>query len=212
LRSNEIEAYKLKLKLTREQRDVLVGLLLGDAHLETQNRGKTYRLKIEYSSRSREYCDHIYEIFREWVLTPPRRKLVNSNGHHSTNVAFSTVSHAAFRFYAQQFYMEGKKKVPSMIKKLLSPRGLAYWYMDDGSMKSKQSKGLILNTQGFDRQELKILIKVLEEKFGLDVRERRQSDGYQIYISGNSFERFLALVDDWVIPSTRYKIPEARRT
>ena len=212
MRSNEIEAYKLKLKLTREQRDVLVGLLLGDAHLETQNRGKTYRLKIEYSSRSREYCDHIYEIFREWVLTPPRRKLVNSNGHHSTNVAFSTVSHAAFRFYAQQFYMEGKKKVPSMIKKLLSPRGLAYWYMDDGSMKSKQSKGLILNTQGFDRQELKILIKVLEEKFGLDVRERRQSDGYQIYISGNSFERFLALVDDWVIPSTRYKIPEARRT
>jgi len=212
LRSNEIEAYKRKLKLTRKQRDVLVGLLLGDGHLETRNNGKTYRLKIEYSNKNKEYCDHVYEVFQEWVLTPPRERNVSSNGHHSMNVAFSTVSHGAFRFYGQQFYKEGKKHVPSMINKLLTQRGLAYWYMDDGSMKSKQSKGVIINTQGFERLELKTLIDTMKDKFDLEAWERRQRDGYQIYISGRSFERFLALVDKLIIPSMRYKIPEARRT
>ena len=45
--SRDIEEYKQHLKLTRTQREVLVGLLLGDGHLETQNGGRTYRLKIE---------------------------------------------------------------------------------------------------------------------------------------------------------------------
>jgi len=109
MHSNEIEAYKSKLKLSREQREILVGLLLGDAHLETQNGGRTYRLKVEYSVKNKDYCQHIYEVFKEWVLTPPREKTVRRGEHQSVNVTFSTVSHGAFRFYAKQFYKDGKR-------------------------------------------------------------------------------------------------------
>ena len=38
-----------------------------------------------------------------------------------------------------------QKIVPSNIQDLLTPRGLAYWIMDDGSL---QNKGLHLNTYG----------------------------------------------------------------
>ena len=38
------------------------------------------------------------------------------------------------------------KIVPLNIKNLLTPRGLAYWIMVDGSL---QNKGLHLNTYGF---------------------------------------------------------------
>jgi len=210
--SNEIEAYKRDLKLSREQRDVLVGLLLGDGHLETQNGGKTYRLKIEYAIKNGDYCRHVYEIFREWVLTPPRERVVKSGEHQSVNLVFSTVSHGAFRFYAQQFYKDGKKVVPSMIKRLLKAQGLAYWFMDDGSVKSDQSKGVILNTQGFSRQEVERLIDVLKSTFELDAWERRQKEGYQIYISGYSLEKLLDQINKWIHPSMRYKIPKARRT
>jgi hypothetical protein len=34
-----------------------------------------------------------------------------------------------------------------LIRRWLTPKSLAYWYMDDGSFKSKSSKGTILNTQ-----------------------------------------------------------------
>lgn len=212
MRSNEIEAYKHKLKLSRNQRDILVGLLLGDAHLETQNSGRTYRLKVEYSIKNKDYCQHIYEIFKDWVLTPPRERTVKSGEHQSTNIVFSTLSHEAFRFYAQQFYKDGKKIVPSIVTKLLTEQGVAYWFMDDGSIKSGQSKGIIFNTQGFTRPDVKKLIGALENKFGLDAWERKQKEGYQIYLSGKSLDKFLALVDRWIIESMRYKIPKARRT
>lgn len=212
MRSKSIEDYKSKLKLSRKQRDILVGLMLGDGHLETQNQGKTYRLKIEYAAAKSDYCQQIYEIFQEWVLTPPKPRSKNSSGHLSQNIAFSTLSHGAFRFYAQQFYLDGRKVVPSRIKKLLTPIGLAYWFMDDGSIKSKHSKGVILNTQGFNKREVMALAELLESKFQLLASERRQKDGYQIYISGRSYERFVATVGDLIHPSMKYKLPEARRT
>lgn len=210
--SKEIENYKAALKLTRKQREILVGLMLGDGHLESQNRGKTYRLKLEYCVKNSEYCQHLHEVFREWVLRPPKKKSKSCNGHLSSNIAFSTVSHGAFRFYARQFYRDGKKVVPTMTHKLLTARGLAYWFMDDGSMKSAQSKGTILNTQGFNRQEVAMLVDLLEDKFKLNAKERRQKEGYQIYISGNSYEELLSLIGNLIHPSMRYKIPTPRRT
>ena len=38
MRSKEIEVYKQKLRLSDYQKEILVGLLLGDGHLETQNK------------------------------------------------------------------------------------------------------------------------------------------------------------------------------
>jgi len=47
---------------------------------------------------------------------------------------------------------------------LLIPTGLAYWIMGDGSM---HNKGLHLSVYAFSSEELNLLIKVLEHKFGL---------------------------------------------
>jgi len=84
--------------------------------------------------------------------------------------------------------------------------------MDDGSIKSNQSKGVVFNTQGFTKRDIERLIGVLKSKFGLDAWERKQKEGYQIYISGNSLEKFLTETERWIYQSMRYKIPKARRT
>src|SRR5436309_12661255 len=97
--SREIEHRKSSLKLSDTQREMLIGLILGDAHLETQNEGRTYRLKFEYGSKQREYANHLYESFRDWILTPPQ---IKADATHD-NIWLQTVSHAAFRFYAHQF-------------------------------------------------------------------------------------------------------------
>ena len=213
MRSRAIEDYKRTLELSSLQREVLVGLLLGDACLETQNGGRTYRLKIEQCARQQAYIDHLYSLFHEWVLTPPGARLKRaSNGSVTTNFAFQTVSHPALRFYAQQFYADGRKRVPGLVHHWLTPRGLSYWFMDDGSLKSSQSKGVILNTHCFEQQDVDVLAKTLRDLFGLQVTPRRQPDGVQLYVSGRSFEIFSAMVDPYVIPEMRYKLPLARRT
>ena len=210
MRSRAIEELKRELKLTSEQREVLVGLLLGDGCLESQNGGRTYRLKIEQSKAHEAYVTALYGLFERWTLSPPRVRVVNSRGHISENIAFGTVSHVDLRFYANQFYLERKKCVPLMIGELLTPRGLAFWFMDDGSIKSKESKGVILNTQGFADECVLRLIRVLQEKFGLQCWKREQKDGGQIYISGHSFEKFVEIVDPYMVPEMRYKIPPPR--
>ena len=129
MHSRSIEQYKRGLRLTEANQEILVGLLLGDGCLETQNGGRTYRLKIEQSARHEAYVRHIHSLFSEWVLTPPRRRLSRaSNGTITINWAFQTVSHAAFQPFGLQFYGGGRKKVPEPIADSLTPRGFAYWF------------------------------------------------------------------------------------
>lgn len=212
MRSNELESYKCTLALTEEQHEILVGILLGDAHLETQNHGRTFRLKLEQSEFHEPYINYLHEIFSAWVRTSPRAKRKVRNGVETKNMWFQTLSHGAFRFYAQQFYTDGRKRVPELVHRWLSPRGLAFWYMDDGSVKSRQSKGVIFNTQGFSRGDVERLCHVLEQQFVLRANVRKQGDGFQIYVSGESFEQFSSLVSPYIIPEMRYKIPAARQT
>jgi len=213
MHSREIETYKTTLKLNDEQREVLVGLLLGDACLESRNGGRTFRLKIEQSAQHEAYVRHLYELFEPWVLTGPRERIKRaSNGSETASWGFSTLSHGAFRFFGQQFYADGRKRVPELIHRWLTARGLTYWYMDDGSMKSNQSKGVIFNTQAFERAEVERLTEVLRTRFELQAGVRQQSDGYQIYVSGRSYERFAQWIDTFLISGMRYKLPQARRT
>ena len=49
--------------------------------------------------------------------------------------------------------------------------------------------------------------------FGLKSSERKQKDGYQIYVSSvESFERFKEIIEPYVLDSMRYKIPIDRIT
>ena len=213
MHSRAIEQYKRGLRLTEAHQEILVGLLLGDGCLETQNAGRTYRLKIEQSARHEAYVRHIHELFSEWVLRPPRRRLSRaSNGTISINWAFQTVSHEAFQPFGLQFYGGGRKKVPGLIADLLTPRGFAYWFMDDGSMKSAESKGVVLNTQAYTAGDVERLIAVLRSRCGLQAKIREQSDGPQIYVAGRSYERVSEVIEPFLLEEMRYKMPHARRT
>ncbi|MBI2674495.1 MAG: hypothetical protein HY505_02865 [Candidatus Yanofskybacteria bacterium] len=210
MRSNIIEAYKQGLKLSDKQREVLIGLLLGDGHLETQNNGRTYRLKIEHSYLQKEYVDWLYQVFKDWVLTSPKEKEQTVLGIKYNKYYFSTVSHGAFRFYAQQFYKEKKKVLPKLIKKWLSPIVMAVWFMDDGSVKSKRHRALILNTQSFSKSELQTLVGILEERFGVRMvlrkQSRKQVEIYQLITTSESVERFVEIIKPYILPSMRYKL------
>lgn len=224
----ELVAIRNRLKLTRVQRDVLVGLLLGDGHLQTQDGGGTYRLVYSQGGgRKLAYLNHVHHLFTEWALTPPRRvpprswplegveEFEGKRFENGESWAFSTVSHGSLRFYGKGFYRNGKKVVPKTIHRLLTSRGLAYWYMDDGSIKSKQSKGVILNTHSFSLSEVERLCGALQSKMLIVATPRPQRVGgevrHHIYISGRSYERLAELICPFLLPEMMYKFPPPRR-
>lgn len=204
--SKEIEAHKKTLSLNELQREILVGLMLGDGHLETQNNGKTYRLKVEQSAKKAEYVKWLYENFENFILNKPKIKDKTRSGIVTKNIWFATLSHGSFRFYAQQFYVNGKKIIPKIIGKLLTPIGIAVWFMDDGSIKSKFHKAKIINTQCFDKKEVLLLIKILKDKFKIDAKLREQKEGYQIYILSESVDKFRKIIEKYIIDSMKYKL------
>jgi hypothetical protein len=64
--SKLLKEYKDSLyRLSQFQYEALIGLLLGDASLQTQNKGKTYRVKFEWGNNSKAYVDHVYALFNE---------------------------------------------------------------------------------------------------------------------------------------------------
>lgn len=72
MRSRKIERYKKNLFLADRQKQILIGSLLGDAHIESYYRPEVARLKIEHSYKQREYVDWLYSEFREWNQMSPR--------------------------------------------------------------------------------------------------------------------------------------------
>ena len=206
MNTKEIREYKKTLRLTDIQRSILVGTLLGDGHLETQDGGKTYRLKIEHQLAQKDYLEWIYEQFREWV-TGGIRKRIKKNGYEY--VLFDTYSHASFRFYAQQFYLNGTKVIPRLISKLLDPIVLAIWFMDDGSWKSDHHKTFIIHTLGYGKRDLESVQKVLKEKFGIETSLHSQKGKYwRLYIKSESANTFKELIEPYTsqIPSMKNKM------
>ena len=85
--------------------------------------------------------------------------------------------------------------------------------MDDGSIKSKQSKGVLLNTQGFSLKDVTFLCKVISKKFGISVwpRSQKKATQHQIYISGKSYERLRDLITPYFTEDMWYKFPSPRK-
>lgn len=213
MHSNLIELYKKRLKLSKVQREIIIGLLLGDGHLETQNNGRTYRIKIEHSIKQKVYVDWLYSQFREWVIIPPQIKVTTLNGTEFKKYWFNTISHGNLRFYAHQFYDKFHKKLISrFIKKWLTPLALAIWFMDDGSIKSHQTKSLILNTHCFVKKDLWRLQNAMKLKFNIILTLRKQREGYQLFIPSEEADKFVNLINFYVLPEMKYKYGKARLT
>lgn len=206
MNTKEIREYKLSLNLTDLQRSILVGTLLGDGHLETQDMGKTYRLKIEHQFLQKDYLDWLHDQFKEWVRNGVKHRIKKNSKEY---VLFSTYSHGTFRFYAQQFYVDKKKIIPKLITELLDPIALAIWYMDDGSWKSSHHNTFIIHTVGFVKKDLERVQDTLKKNFGIETNLHKQKEKYwRLYIKSESAEIFRKIIEPYTskFPSMQNKM------
>jgi hypothetical protein len=198
--------YKASLTMTDRQKQILTGMLLGDAHLERQRGAVSARIKIEHSMAQSAYVDWKFNEWREWVRTPPKvRRKRNRLGTVSLNIGFTTLSHLALEEFRTRFYVNRRKVVPPDLE--LTPMSMAVWFMDDGSRKSSQCRGLYLNTQSFTASEVELLQTVIRRDVGVETSVRQQRDGLQIYVPSPSATKMGSFISKEILPSMRYKLP-----
>jgi hypothetical protein len=103
------------------------------------------------------------------------------------------------------FYPNGKKVVPQNIDVLLTALALAYWIADDGCF-CKTHHVVTLNTQGFTKEEVELLIIDLNNKWNLECTINKSKNGFLIRIPRKSLPILQGLLKDHMPPMMLYKI------
>ena len=213
-----LKRYKQQLtSLSMVEGQVAIGIMLGDASLQTQDGGKSYRLKLLQGDKNKDYLFHLCTVFSRWILSPPspQDRQSKTTGESLKAWRSQTISHKAFNVLAKIFIDEkGKKRVsPNLVKEHLTDRGLAYWLMDDGGKSNYNKdrpklKGVTINTQGFSKAEVEGLAAQLIPIFGLNCWTGRNKGKWTIVISGKSFPILAKRIGPYLHPSMVYKFPK----
>lgn len=215
--SAKLKEYKDSLiELTIEQKEAIIGLMLGDASLQSQNKGKTYRIKFEWGDKNKAYVLHVFNLFDEWVLSQPHKKeRLSPKGNLVINWGFQTFSHKAFNYLAELFLLDkgGKKGISeNLVQDNLTPRGLAYWFMDDGGKldynKNSKNRSVVLNTHSFTDLEVENLCDQLSNKFELLCEVRSNKNKKIIVIKDTSYSKFYQLINPYLLEEMKYKLPK----
>jgi hypothetical protein len=207
LRGKLLEDYKKLLVLTDIQKDILIGTLLGDASMSLRNGKPHYSVKFEQGEIHAPYIEHLYQIFESFTGSPPEWRFTNKE-HTRRALWFRTYRHDQLIFYWNLFYKtkpdQSKVKiVPTNIHQFLTPRALAYWFMDDGS---KKENTFVLHTQGFEKHESEKLCEALKRNYNIVSNLHKDKDYWKIYINQQSAETFKDLVKPYVIDCFAYKL------
>jgi len=189
-----IKEYKATIQISNRQHEAIIGSALGDGHIELP--GKYPRLRIEHSYRQKEYVDWKYAILKSLTWSAPKEKV----GFKRHNYFFNTLSIPQFVWYYKTF---GNRKIPEDIENHLTPLTLAIWFMDDGSVKSKQCRGVYLQTQSFSSQNLKRLQQALLGRYEIETNVVQDN---RLYFPARTGARKLKkIILPYIQPCMKYK-------
>src|SRR5260221_4678302 len=82
---------KNNLELSKFQKEVLIGYLLGDGSIETWRNSEVARLKVEQGIAQKEFVEWLFQIFEGFVRTPPKIK--------RNSIYFNTLSSKQFHIF-----------------------------------------------------------------------------------------------------------------
>ncbi|XP_047326502.1 pentatricopeptide repeat-containing protein At2g15820, chloroplastic [Impatiens glandulifera] len=192
-RKEIVEKTPLKPKLTVEQREILIGMLLGGLRMEFNEDRKDHSVIFEFNENQVSHMkERIHDEFREWLA--PANRLLNGEG---TSNSFRTISHVAFSFYAEQFWPNGRPGIPKLIHRWLSPRVLAFWYMYGGYKTS--SGDLLLKLKGGGREEdVERVVKGLKAR-SLVCKGKKKGRVYWIGFLGENAKRLWETIEPYVL-------------
>ena len=120
------------ITLPDEVKDVLIGILLGDAHIVRRTPTANSRLVYAQTAvKHKEYFDYVFSFFLPFCANDykPQSRLVVDNSTKKTYsaISFTTMQLPCFNEYREMFYdLNRKKVIPNNLIDLLSPRGLAF--------------------------------------------------------------------------------------
>ena len=188
--------------LNDDQLQLIYGSYLGDGYIDITKKNR-YRLRIVHCEKQKEYCNWKANMFNINKL-----KYCEKNGYSQK---------PAYNFQTKIFDLEedipkNSKTVPDWILDKLDERGIAIWYMDDGSINKRQLKNgnisnyISIHSNNFDYETQEKFVKKFNE-YGINPTiHKTKKLYYYLTFNKENTHKLLDLISPYIHESMQYKI------
>lgn len=204
----------MKTKITKESRNLLIGLLLGDGTIQNNN-----VFKLCHCEQQKDYLEwKVKQLNEAGIRNSGIKSYVSSCGYNvGKTVYYAKLNIIPFvKVLRRVMYKPHKTLGNRKILNRLDARGIAIWYMDDGHLALRKTGDKI---HGFyikiatclPKDELQVIIDYFKEVWNIEFymfHEGRKEDSYSLCCGTKEGLKFVEIVKPYVeqIPSMRHKI------
>lgn len=202
---------KIVKKLSKEQKSILIALLIGDGTISSN-----YVFKLSHSTHQRAFLEWKINLLNTLgIKNNGIKEYVSKTGYNKgKQVLYSQMSiNPTIKALRRTIYTP-KKTLSRKLLNWLTPLGLAIWYMDDGhiNVNTSSQRSSIQHTIKIatcvDESTANMILQYFKEVWNITFRLFKEGKGTFSIASSSEVdcENFIKLVKPYIIPSLLYKI------
>lgn len=194
-----------KCLCSKEDLGVLIGTLCGDCGR------KGSRLYCGQSIKQKEWFEYKKKRFEQIFNCTFQEYEYHYTQYNTSVLQFTTKTTELTTYLVNLFYPQDKKVISREALNQLTLEGIAWWYMDDGSMSIKRIDGrprgaeITLNTY-LTAEENQIIIDYFQEKWNITWKLNQSKGKYRLRMGKKEAIKFFSLIEEYIIPAMKYKI------
>lgn len=205
----------MKTKITKESRNLLIALLLGDGTICNNN-----VFKLAHAEQQKDYLEwKIKQLNDAGIRNIGLKTYVKTCGYNTgVNVYYTQLNIIPFIKVLRRIFYKPKKVLGN--RKLLNrldAKGVAIWYMDDGHINIRKDKDgrpmgfYIKIATCLPKNELQIIIDYFKEVWDVNFymfHEGKKEDSFSLCCGTKEGLKFINIIKKYVlqVPSMVHKI------
>lgn len=205
----------MKTKITKESRNLLIALLLGDGTICNNN-----VFKLAHAEQQKDYLEwKIKQLNYAGIRNSGLKSYVKTCGYNTgVNVYYTQLNIISFiKVLRRVFYKPTKVLGNRKLLNRLDAKGIAIWYMDDGHINIRKNKDgrpmgfYIKIATCLPKTELQIIIDYFKEVWDVNFymfHEGKKEDSFSLCCGTKEGLKFINIVKKYVlqVPSMVHKI------
>lgn len=204
----------MKTKITKESRNLLIALLLGDGTISNNN-----VFKLSHCKEQRDYLEwKIKQLNEAGLRNSGLKEYISTKGYNTGKIVYYTQLNIIpfVKVLRRVFYKPYKRIGNRKLLNRLDAKGVAIWYMDDGHINYRKTNGKI---HGFyikiatclPKEELQVIIDYFKDIWNIEFymfHEGKKKDSYSLCCGTKEGIKFINIVKPYVeqVPSMLHKI------
>ena len=205
----------MKTKITKESRNLLIALLLGDGTICNNN-----VFKLAHAEQQKDYLEwKIKQLNDAGIRNNGLKTYIKTCGYNTgVNVYYTQLNIIPFiKVLRRIFYKPIKVLGNRKLLNRLDARGIAIWYMDDGHINIRKDKDgrpmgfYIKIATCLPKNELQIIIDYFKEVWNIQFymfHEGKRENSYSLCCGTKEGIKFINIIKPYVnqVPSMKHKI------